>query len=92
VDIWGLGVLTYEFLFGAPPFEAAGHQDTYRRIVRVDLQFPDAPRVSDGAKDFVRRVSGAGGLDAGSARWWDQRCGLSMGWLPGALLGWHSGE
>jgi serine/threonine protein kinase len=56
VDVWGLGVLTYEFLFGAPPFEAAGHQETYRRIVRVDLQLPDAPRVSDGARDFVRKV------------------------------------
>lgn len=27
VDIWGLGVLTYEFLFGNPPFEAAGHHE-----------------------------------------------------------------
>jgi aurora kinase len=62
VDIWGLGVLTYEFLFGAPPFEAAGHQETYRRIVRVDLQFPPSPGVSEGAKDFVRGVSGASGV------------------------------
>jgi len=59
VDIWGLGVLTYEFLFGAPPFEAAGHQETYRRIVRVDLQFPTAPTVSEGARDFIRQVRGA---------------------------------
>ncbi|GBF99163.1 aurora kinase A, partial [Raphidocelis subcapitata] len=56
VDVWGLGVLTFEFLFGAPPFEAAGHQETYRRIVRVDLQFPESPRASDGAKDFIRRL------------------------------------
>ncbi len=34
VDNWSLGVLTYEFLFGGPPFEAPGHQDTYRRCVR----------------------------------------------------------
>jgi serine/threonine protein kinase len=27
VDIWGLGVLTYEFLYGSPPFEAAGHHE-----------------------------------------------------------------
>jgi aurora kinase, other len=56
VDVWGLGVLAYEFLFGGPPFEAAGHQETYRRIVRVDLQFPEAPAVSPAARDFVRAM------------------------------------
>lgn len=30
---------------------------TYRRIVRVDLKFPEKPAVSEGAKDFVRKVS-----------------------------------
>merc|ERR1711973_851474 len=40
VDLWSLGVLTYEFLVGKPPFEAENNNETYRRITRVDLKFP----------------------------------------------------
>ena len=29
------GVLLYEFLYGVPPFEAKGYDETYRRIVHV---------------------------------------------------------
>ena len=37
VDVWALGILTYEFMVGTPPFEADGHSATYRRIVKVTL-------------------------------------------------------
>ena len=56
VDVWSLGVLCYEFLYGNPPFEAAGHSETYKRILRVDLRFPAEPAVSEDAKDLIRSL------------------------------------
>jgi len=55
VDVWSLGVLLFEFLYGGPPFEAEGHNATYRRISRVDLRFPSRPEVSEDAKDLIRK-------------------------------------
>ncbi|EEB06783.1 AUR protein kinase Ark1 [Schizosaccharomyces japonicus yFS275] len=55
VDLWSLGVLTYEFLVGAPPFEdISGHSATYRRIAKVDLKFPSF--ISAEAKDLISRL------------------------------------
>ena len=54
VDLWALGVLCYEFLVGKPPFEAEGNHETYRRITKVDLQFP--AHVTEGAQAFIRGV------------------------------------
>lgn len=72
VDVWSLGVLAFELIYGVPPFEAAGHSETYRRILKVDLRFPDdefdlsnsssssnaplPPKVSAAAKDLIRRL------------------------------------
>jgi len=49
-----LGVLTYEFLVGSPPFEAKGHSYTYKRISKVDLRFPTY--LSKEAKDFISKL------------------------------------
>jgi serine/threonine protein kinase len=54
VDLWSLGVLTYEFLVGQAPFEDTPVQ-TQRKIARGDMTVP--PFVSREAKDLIKRVS-----------------------------------
>lgn len=53
VDLWSLGVLTYEFLVGAAPFEDSP-VETQRRIVRADMKIPDF--VSPEAADLIKKV------------------------------------
>lgn len=54
VDLWCLGVLLYEFLVGEPPFMAEHYNDTYKRIIGVDLHFPSS--VSVEARDLVSKL------------------------------------
>ncbi|KAI6030823.1 kinase-like protein [Pisolithus orientalis] len=55
VDYWALGVLTYEFLVGCPPFEDKNSANaTYRRIAKVDLKIP--PHVSPDARDLISKL------------------------------------
>ena len=69
VDVWSLGILCYEFLYGVPPFETASITETYNRITHVSkwLHFPPEPRqdsdfdvtsvkTSAGAQDLIRKV------------------------------------
>lgn len=54
VDLWSLGVLTYEFLVGEAPFEDTPVM-TQRRIARGEMTVP--PFISAEAKDLIKRVS-----------------------------------
>jgi aurora kinase len=54
VDLWSLGVLTYEFLVGEAPFEDTPVM-TQRRIARGEMTVPSF--ISPEAKDLIKRVS-----------------------------------
>ncbi|XP_058636120.1 aurora kinase A [Onychostoma macrolepis] len=54
VDLWSLGVLCYEFLVGRPPFETKSHEETYRKISRVEFTYP--AHVSEGSRDLINRL------------------------------------
>jgi aurora kinase len=55
VDVWSVGVLCYELCTGHAPFESTkSREETYRKILSVDLKFPRA--LSEDVKDFIRRL------------------------------------
>ncbi|KEY74160.1 hypothetical protein S7711_00320 [Stachybotrys chartarum IBT 7711] len=53
VDLWSLGVLTYEFLVGEAPFEDTPVM-TQRRIARADMSIPSF--VSPEASDLIKKL------------------------------------
>ena len=56
VDAWALGVLLYEFLYGKAPFADHTPQWTYHRIRRVDIRFPQEPKVDVDGQDLISKV------------------------------------
>eukprot|EP01129_Flabellula_baltica_P013231 TRINITY_DN610_c0_g1_i1.p1 TRINITY_DN610_c0_g1~~TRINITY_DN610_c0_g1_i1.p1 ORF type:complete len:283 (-),score=73.83 TRINITY_DN610_c0_g1_i1:2073-2873(-) len=54
VDIWCLGVLMYEFLVGDPPFMSGSENETYDKIVALDIEWP--PGISELAKDLITKL------------------------------------
>lgn len=53
--MWALGVLTYEFLFGSPPFERDNEKETLKAIQNVDYKFPTYFSLE--AREFISKVA-----------------------------------
>ena len=53
VDIWAIGVCTFELLTGHRPFDACNMKETYKRISKGEFKFPHELHLSFIAKDFI---------------------------------------
>jgi Serine/threonine protein kinase len=57
VDIWCLGILFYEMVYGFPPFASKSKEETFDKIKKKVLIFRDDIQVlSDSAKDLMKKV------------------------------------
>ncbi|EGR28771.1 protein kinase domain protein [Ichthyophthirius multifiliis] len=54
-DLWSLGFIFYECLYGNTPYTATSQYQLYKNIQKLPLVFPDNFVVSDLCKDFIRR-------------------------------------
>ena len=52
IDVWNVGILTYELLYGRVPFEIRAVDDLVK-VVDEDIYFPRSIPVTCGAKDFI---------------------------------------
>eukprot|EP01122_Echinamoeba_exundans_P007481 TRINITY_DN2320_c0_g2_i1.p1 TRINITY_DN2320_c0_g2~~TRINITY_DN2320_c0_g2_i1.p1 ORF type:complete len:1456 (-),score=210.98 TRINITY_DN2320_c0_g2_i1:2734-7101(-) len=56
VDFWALGVITYEFLVGYPPFTAESPEKIFQNILAGSISWPDELDISYDAKNFVESL------------------------------------
>ncbi len=79
-DVWAAGVLAYELLVGAPPFEADSKADTYAAILEKQPWLPQ--HLSAAARDFITQVGRGGCMTQATHCIAMQSCGQLLANAP----------
>lgn len=56
VDWWSFGILIYELLYGITPFRGSRRDATFENVLKRQLGFPAAPKVSPEAQDLMKKL------------------------------------
>jgi len=85
VDMWSVGVIAYVILTGCFPFynEDKDYAALYEKILKVEYVWPEKPKLSSDAKNFIQRLL----VKESADRFTPAEC-RSHAWLKDAKLPW----
>lgn len=55
-DVWSLGLVFYQMLYGKLPWAGKGLSDLFEKISKDELLFPEEPKISENTKDLIKQM------------------------------------
>jgi serine/threonine protein kinase len=92
VDWWALGIILYEFVYGAPPFNAESPQQIFENILDQQVCSVSGPFLGRSVFESVPKSADlwyavVGGVEGTPASdWWAMPSRPSSFWTQGSLL------
>lgn len=55
-DLWALGCIIYRMHVGKTPFESGSESETFEKILKRELNFPEDLQIDNNTKDLVDKL------------------------------------